>query len=84
MDELEIFCPHCKWRPGHEDRWVCHPGCSAVWNAFWTRGLCPGCAKQWEVTQCLACRRIAPHKKWYHLPQPGRARTPKKRVPAAV
>ncbi|HXF67028.1 MAG TPA: hypothetical protein VNK67_10085 [Burkholderiales bacterium] len=84
MEAMEIFCPRCQWRPGHEARWVCRPGCGTVWNTFWTRGLCPGCAKQWEVTQCLACHRISPHKQWYHLPQPGRARPRGKRVPAAA
>lgn len=68
MDEFVIFCPLCAWRPAAEDRWACMPGCGTSWNTFWTRGLCPGCAKQWEVTQCLACQRLSPHRRWYHEP----------------
>jgi hypothetical protein len=83
--EYEIFCPHCSWRPAAEDRWQCSPGCGTVWNTFWTRGLCPGCATQWQDTQCLACRRISPHRKWYHLPGGARrATTRKKREPTAA
>jgi len=70
-DELEIYCPKCAWRPQPEDRWSCEPSCGTVWNTFWTRGLCPGCRKQWADTQCLACRQFSPHKQWYH--PPGRA-----------
>lgn len=69
MKEFEIYCPKCAWRPGPEDRWECMPGCGAVWNTFWTRGLCPGCGMQWEVTQCLECQQVSPHKHWYHVPE---------------
>lgn len=68
MANPEIYCPKCQWRPQPEDRWSCEPKCGTVWNTFWTRGMCPGCAKQWPVTQCLACRKISPHKEWYHFP----------------
>ena len=73
MKELEIYCPKCAWRPAPEDRWECFPGCGTAWNTFWTRGLCPGCAKQWRQTQCLACQQMSPHEHWYHVPerQPG-------------
>ena len=30
--------------------------------------MCPGCAKQWAVTQCLECKKTSPHKDWYHVP----------------
>ena len=68
MRDAEIFCPKCQWRPRAEDRWSCEPKCGTVWNTFWTRGMCPGCAKQWAVTQCLECKKTSPHKDWYHLP----------------
>ncbi len=68
-EKTEIFCPRCGWRPEPEDRWICGPtGCGTVWNTFWTRGLCPGCGKQWTLTQCLACGRLSPHEHWYHAP----------------
>jgi len=72
MQEPEIFCPHCSWRPRIDSRWLCTPrmgGCGTSWNTFWTGGICPGCAYRWEITQCLACRRFAPHREWYHWPE---------------
>jgi hypothetical protein len=68
-DEKEIYCPKCRWRPGAEDRWSCESACGTVWNTFWTRGLCPGCGKQWADTQCLACQQFSPHRQWYHTPE---------------
>ena len=38
----DIHCPHCAWRPGPLDRWVCTPRCGTVFNTFWTRAVCPG------------------------------------------
>jgi hypothetical protein len=72
-DELEIYCPKCRWRPAAEDRWACEPKCGTVWNTFWTRGLCPGCRKLWSMTQCLACKQFSPHRQWYHPPSRERA-----------
>jgi hypothetical protein len=71
MEKTEIFCPQCAWRPQAEDRWECVPSCGTVWNTFWTRGVCPGCAVQWPATQCLACHVYSPHKAWYHAPNNG-------------
>jgi hypothetical protein len=68
MEKMEIYCPHCHCEPPADARWMCEPGCATVWNTFWTRGLCPGCGKQWEWTQCLACGRLSPHPAWYHFP----------------
>lgn len=68
MPEPEIYCPVCIWHPTGEDLWECD--CGTVWNTFWTRGTCPGCGHQWEVTQCLECRRFSPHENWYHYPAP--------------
>ena len=66
--EAEIYCPRCEWRPTAADRWVCAPGCGCVWNTFWTRALCPGCAHQWIDTACLACTVMSLHEDWYHYP----------------
>jgi len=66
--KAEIYCPHCKWRPQPEDRWSCTPSCGTMWNTFWTRAVCPGCAVKWPQTQCFACERYSPHEKWYHYP----------------
>ena len=84
VKELEIYCPRCGWRPTAEDRWVCTPQCGTVWNTFWTRGLCPGCAKQWDDTQCLECGRHSPHKHWYHVPDSHEQEREKERELVAV
>jgi len=63
---VRIYCPKCEWAPGPADRWSCSPGCGYVWNTFETHGKCPGCAKQWEYTQCLACLATSLHDDWYH------------------
>lgn len=76
MREPEIFCPHCTWQPKGDSRWQCTPrmgGCGTDWNTFWTGGVCPGCAYHWEITQCLSCKRYAPHQEWYHWPEPEHA-----------
>jgi len=45
---------------------MCQPGCYTIWNTFETHAVCPGCHKQWQVTQCLLCHAISPHDDWYH------------------
>ena len=45
------------------------PSCGTVWHTFWTGGVCPGCAYQWQVTVCLTCGVLSPHKAWYHYPE---------------
>ena len=62
----EIYCPKCEWHPGPHDRWMCTPGCHTVWNTFETHARCPGCAKQWTLTQCLTCMAVSLHQDWYH------------------
>ena len=61
-----IYCPKCEWAPGPHDRWMCIPGCRTVWNTFDTHARCPGCHKQWQLTQCLVCHATSPHDDWYH------------------
>jgi hypothetical protein len=60
-----IRCPACSWRPERDSRWLCDPGCFHSWNTFETRGICPGCDKQWADTACLACGTWSPHDAWY-------------------
>jgi len=64
-DREKIRCPKCAWEPSRTDRWLCHEGCGHVWNTFETRGLCPGCNKQWTETVCLRCNEWSPHDAWY-------------------
>jgi hypothetical protein len=71
MREVKIFCPKCKWVPAPSDRWICQPACGCLWNTFETCGVCPKCGKNWEVTQCLACKRRSRHIDWYHEFNPG-------------
>ena len=61
-----IYCPKCEWAPGPHDQWICVPGCLTVWNTFETRARCPGCSKQWRMTQCLVCLVRSLHEDWYH------------------
>jgi hypothetical protein len=58
-----IRCPQCKWTPRRKNLWSCN--CGHHWNTFDTRGLCPGCGHQWEITGCLHCGAMSPHAEWY-------------------
>lgn len=72
MNEPQIFCPCCTWRPPGHSRWECSPrmgGCGTVWNTFWTGGVCPGCGYRWQITFCPSCRQFSPHEDWYHWPE---------------
>lgn len=67
---VKIYCPVCAWRPQAHHRWMCDLLCGTSWNTFETRGRCPGCQKQWRVTQCLSCNVYSPHDEWYHEETP--------------
>ena len=58
-----VRCPKCKWTPRANNLWSCN--CGHRWNTFDTRGLCPDCRYQWEVTGCLQCGEMSPHAEWY-------------------
>jgi hypothetical protein len=58
-----VRCPRCNWSPSSTDRWFCK--CGHLWNTFETRGLCPACRYQWEITGCHACGESSPHSEWY-------------------
>lgn len=72
-DKPDIHCPQCSWRPTAQDQWSCTLRCGTVWNTFWTRGVCPGCAVKWPQTQCLACQMFSRHEAWYHYPPEAQA-----------
>jgi hypothetical protein len=63
-----IRCPRCKWTPRRENLWTCD--CGHQWNTFDTRGLCPGCGRQWEITMCFQCGEMSPHSEWYEKKEP--------------
>lgn len=58
-----IRCPKCNWKPRAKILWSCN--CGHQWNTFDTRGLCPGCGYQWEITGCFQCGAVSPHSDWY-------------------
>jgi hypothetical protein len=58
-----IRCPKCQWTPRAKNIWACK--CGHRWNTFDTRGLCPRCRYQWEITACLQCGATSPHLEWY-------------------
>jgi hypothetical protein len=62
-DGSPIRCPKCRWVPVQEARWSCN--CGHVWNTFQTRGICPACQRQWEVTLCYGCHEASRHADWY-------------------
>ena len=63
MSEIKIVCPKCEWEPAANDVWQCT--CDHLWNTFETAAKCPACSKQWQDTQCHACRKYSPHIDWY-------------------
>jgi hypothetical protein len=69
---LRVRCPRCGWEPGKADRWSCD--CGFAWNTFETGGVCPGCGRVWERTQCPRCLQWSRHEDWYVSdpePEPG-------------
>jgi hypothetical protein len=58
-----IECPKCEWQPDGKPHWSC--SCGHTWNTFDTKGKCPSCNKQWEVTYCPGCGHTSTRKDWY-------------------
>jgi hypothetical protein len=54
-----VSCPKCKRPPRTKNLWTCK--CGHHRNTFDTRGLCPGCGFQWDITECLQCGATSPH-----------------------
>ena len=63
MQEANIRCPKCEWKPLPDSTWGCD--CGHAWNTFDTYGQCPRCRKVWKNTQCLTCAKWSPHADWY-------------------
>ncbi len=68
MSDLKIACPKCNWEPDGRPYWTCSD-CQTNWDTFTTAARCPGCGKQYEVTQCVpyagGCNVSSPHLDWY-------------------
>jgi hypothetical protein len=64
---LGVRCPLCGWIPRTKYRWFCE--CGHAWNTFDTRGICPGCQRQWQVTACPQCGEMPAHDQWYAPPE---------------
>jgi Zn-dependent protease len=56
-------CPLCKSSPPVGDFWGCAQ-CGKPFDTFQARGVCPYCAAQFNVTQCLDCGRAHPLEDW--------------------
>lgn len=56
-------CPCCKSGPPLGNIWTC-PNCRAKFDTFVTQAVCPYCAAQFPVTQCMDCGRSHPISQW--------------------
>ena len=56
-------CPWCKASPPMGNLWRC-PHCKTMFDTFVTQAVCPSCAAQFPVTQCLDCGRPNPIGDW--------------------
>jgi len=60
---LELHCPTCGASPPAGAIWACGQ-CGVKFDTFDERGVCPGCAAQFPVTQCPACHARHPMEAW--------------------
>jgi Zn-dependent protease len=56
-------CPTCNSAPPLGDFWTC-PQCRQSFDTFQTQAVCPHCAANFPVTQCLDCGRAHPMPAW--------------------
>jgi Zn-dependent protease len=56
-------CPSCHTAPVKGTIWKCSQ-CSQAFDTFQSRGVCPNCRKQFEVTKCLDCGVASPMSEW--------------------
>lgn len=56
-------CPWCKAAPPLGEYWKCGR-CGQPFDTFQTQAICPHCAAQFTVTQCLDCGRPHPMSEW--------------------
>jgi Zn-dependent protease len=59
-------CPSCHTAPPLGELWRCGK-CGQAFDTFLTQGVCPHCATQFNVTQCLDCGTSSPFAAW--IPQ---------------
>jgi len=59
-------CPSCHTAPPLGELWRCGK-CGQAFDTFLTQGICPHCATQFNVTQCLDCGTSSPFAAW--IPQ---------------
>jgi Zn-dependent protease len=58
-----LACPSCKTAPPLGEFWRCGK-CGHAFDIFLTRGVCPHCGTQFNVTQCLDCGTSSPIAEW--------------------
>jgi Zn-dependent protease len=56
-------CPSCETAPPAGAFWKCNQ-CGQAFDTFQSRGVCPNCRKQFEVTRCLDCGVAKPMSEW--------------------
>ena len=56
-------CPSCHTAPVKGEIWKCSQ-CGQAFDTFQSRGVCPNCRKQFEVTKCLDCGVSSPMSEW--------------------
>jgi Zn-dependent protease len=72
----EAACPSCRAHPLRGDVWGCDQ-CGTRFDIFMDRGVCPGCGKQFPVTECTDCLRAHPIAEWFGaVPPPATAERP--------
>lgn len=66
-----LACPSCRTAPPLGAFWRCGK-CGQPFDIFLSRGACPHCGTQFNVTQCLDCGTPSPISEWMTaLPQIG-------------
>jgi len=60
-------CPSCNTAPPLGELWRCGK-CSQAFDTFLTKGICPNCTTQFNVTQCLDCGTSRPITEWISAP----------------
>jgi Zn-dependent protease len=56
-------CPSCETAPPAGAFWKCSQ-CGQAFDTFQSRGVCPNCRKQFELTKCLDCGVASPMSSW--------------------
>ena len=58
-----FVCPQCNAAPPIGDNWRCG-NCRQSLDIFQTKAICPYCAAQFPLTQCLECGAVHPVEQW--------------------